>query len=44
LRAFYKQQVLLEQNLAFDDTVSIKSLVGTGEIVEYAGFLVGAVE
>jgi small subunit ribosomal protein S2 len=41
LNNFYKQQVLLEQELAFDSTVLIKNLLGTGKITSYVGFLVG---
>ncbi|MDR1448149.1 MAG: translation elongation factor Ts [Candidatus Ancillula sp.] len=41
LNNFYKQQVLLEQELAFDSTVLIKNLLGSGEITNYVGFLVG---
>lgn len=42
LSNFYKENVLLEQNLAFDETVSIKSLLNGGELLSYAFFKVGA--
>ncbi|MDR0950383.1 MAG: translation elongation factor Ts [Candidatus Ancillula sp.] len=41
LNKFYKENVLLEQNLVFDDSVSIKSLLGDGEITGIVGFVVG---
>jgi elongation factor Ts len=41
LNNFYKQQVLLEQELAFDSTVTIKDLLQGGKLTGYVGFLVG---
>jgi elongation factor Ts len=42
LAGFYKEHVLLEGTLSFDESVTIKSLIGDGEYVGYLSFKVGA--